>query len=170
MHPNRPARWLSLLLLTASCAAWSLPEDAEQPVEVDAASAEFEESGVTLFKGTEDKPAVITQGSLRISGVTIRIVEAEQELLSVHATGTPASFAQQPASDQAVVHASGASILLDNVKQLLVIEQDATFRQEGREGQSHRIEYDLTTHKATFEGLPNGGRVRMNLQSRPEAP
>src|SRR5690554_5809344 len=141
----RHALWLCLLPALAS----GLPEDREQEFVIDFSRSEtFLEQGLTLFYGTPGQPAVATQGSLRIEGQEIRVEREGEELLRVTAFGNPARFQQQPAADQAVVYASGRSIVFDHRARFLTADDEATLSQAGTGSLSgQHIEYDLDAGK-----------------------
>lgn len=162
--------WLCLLLLPVMANA--LPEDKDQEVVV-VASLGGEVSlddGVTVFRGTESQPAVITQGSMEISGLEITI-EAEGGDLSkisrITAAGKPASFQQQPKIDAAIVYAKGDTIIYDDVAQLITIDGSAELNQDKNVLTGHRIEYEIDTKKARAES--GGSEDRVNLSITPKS-
>ncbi len=96
----------------------------------------------------EAQPAEITQGSLRLSGLEITIERVQGVIQQVTATGSPASFQQQPAIDQAIVYANGERIMFNNTNQTITIEGEASFSQEGTiDTTAARIDYDITNRK-----------------------
>ena len=150
-------RYLPSILLFAALAAsplHALPEDAEQDMVISSDRSElFLDQGRVVHYGTAEVPAEISQGSLHVSGLELVIEQEEGELRRVIATGEPARFQQQPEADQAVVHASGRTIVFDNVSRRLVIEEEATLNQEGRGTTTgRRIEYEMDTRRISAEG------------------
>lgn len=155
-----------LLLLPAIASA--LPEDKDQEVVV-VASLGGEVSlddGVTIFRGTESQPAVITQGTMEITGLEITI-EADGGDLSkisrITAAGKPASFQQQPKIDAAIVYAKGDTIVYDDIAQLITIDGSAELSQDRNILTGHLIEYDIDTKKARAESAGAGDRVNMSI-------
>ena len=64
--------FFSLALACASSVAMALPSDREQPIRVQADSAELDErQGVAVYRGS----VVITQGTLKITGDTVTITQ-----------------------------------------------------------------------------------------------
>lgn len=159
---------LTLLLLGAALApigARALPEDAEQEIEVDSESAElFLDEGLIVYSGSESEPACITQGTLKICGIEIRLERApgdEGGLQKVTATGMPATFQQQPAADQELAHAQGRTLVFDNVARLVTADGDARFSQAGMVLTHQHIEYNLDTRDASASSSGARGQMRL---------
>lgn len=147
-------------------AAHALPEDANQPIDVDAATTElFLDEGLVVYTGSREAPACIKQGTLQICGGEIRLERAENgDLRQVTATGSPARFQQQPAANQGLVHASGAKLVFDSVAQLITADGDAEFSQSGNVLTHQHIEYDIETRHASASG-DDGERGSMRIDS-----
>lgn len=148
---------LALGLTVLPGRAPALPDDREQELTMDATRSEtyFDEERTVLF-GHPRQPALITQGSLQISGLEVTIEEQDGELLRITATGnagTPARFQQQPEADQPIVYANGRIIVYDSVAGLLTIDVAAELERAGSKLNSHHVEYDLNanTVKASAE-------------------
>jgi lipopolysaccharide export system protein LptA len=148
-------------LLLPAC-AFALPEDASKKVDVDFTNIDlFLDQGLVVYTGSTDKPACATQGSVRICGTEIRLENAEDgSLKKVTATGSPARFQQQPAADQELVHASGETLVYDNVAQLVTADENAEFSQAGYALSHQHIEYDISTRRASSSG---DGQGRMTV-------
>jgi lipopolysaccharide export system protein LptA len=148
---NKPFGLLSILglsFLTSTIVA--LPDDLNQDMVTScpARSESFLDQGLEICRGTADNPAEINQGSLKISGLEFRIEREQGFIRTITATGSPAAFQQQPEVDQAIVYANGTSITLDNETQLIIIQGEASFSQEGTiETTAERIEYDIANRK-----------------------
>lgn len=164
----RIAAGLCLLVLAAGTTA--LPDDAKQPIETESSTSELLlEEGIVIYHGTDARPARVSQGSLLITGTEIRLVRRNGVLQSVTAIGKPARFQQQPSQDQALVHASGELITLDNTTRVLTIEAAAEFSQAGNTMNAPHIDYNLDTRRANASGSADGSQVRMSLQSSQDA-
>ena len=94
---------LSLSAAFTSASTWALPTDREQPIRVQADSAELDDKqGVAVYRGG----VVITQGSLKITGDTVTITQTPQGDIDVFtAVGKPAYYEQKPAADKQLVQA-----------------------------------------------------------------
>ncbi len=129
---------------------WSLPNDLNQDMVTScpAQSESFLDQGLEICRGTIDEPAEINQGSLKLSGLEFRIEREQGFIRMISATGSPASFQQQPEIDQAIVYANGSNIIFNNDTQILVIQGNASFSQEGTlDTTADRIEYDIANRK-----------------------
>jgi lipopolysaccharide export system protein LptA len=170
MTPLRAPELYRALLATCVAlmpvGAYALPEDAEQPIDVDADRTEmFLNEGLIVYTGAQNAPACITQGTLKICGGEIRLRRADNgDLEEVTATGTPARFQQQPAADQELMQASGAKLVFDNVAQLITADGDAEFSQSGNVINHQHIEYDIEARHASASGA-DGERGTMRLNS-----
>ena len=139
---------LGLSFLTNSL--FALPDDLNQDMVTScpARSESFLDQGLEICRGTMEQPAEINQGSLKLSGLEFRIEREQGFIRTITATGSPAAFQQQPEIDQAVVYANGSSITLNNETQMIIIQGEASFSQEGTiETTAERIEYDIANRK-----------------------
>src|SRR5690606_11186965 len=96
---------LLLGCLAAACSAWALPTDRDQPIHVQADSAELDDrQGKAIYRGD----VVITQGTLKITGNTVTVTRnARGEIDTFTAQGRPAYYEQQPEVGESLVHAYG---------------------------------------------------------------
>ena len=84
---------MGLLLCSCCSVALSLPEDEFQKLTASASRNDIDmANGIVIYYGTTENPAVITRGSMRISGLTITVEQANGELMKVTAEGNPARF------------------------------------------------------------------------------
>src|SRR5690606_6722372 len=75
--------------------------------------------------------------------------------------GTPARFEQQPAPEDALIHASGRIIVYDNESSFLTIDVEAQLEQAGNTVRGHHIDYDLAARTFKASGSEQGEQVRM---------
>ena len=99
---------LSLGATLGSVSAWALPSDRDQPIRVQADSAELDDKqGVAVYRGD----VVITQGTMKITGDTVTITQNAQGEVDVFTSvGKPAYYEQKPAVDKQIVKAYGLTI------------------------------------------------------------
>lgn len=143
-----PLFLISFGLLTSTSLA--LPEDINQDMitSCPARSESFLDQGLEICRGTSNEPAEINQGSLKLSGLEIRIEREQGNISTITVSGSPAAFQQQPEIEQAVVYASGSSITFNNENQMIIIQGSAAFSQEGTiDTSAERIEYDIANRK-----------------------
>lgn len=158
---------LASLLFTDKVQA--LPDDENQETIIFADSSELS-PGEVIYHGSSDQPAEITQGSLKISGLEITLERVDGVLRKMTARGTPARFQQQPEIDQGIIYASGLSIVFDNSAQLLTIDAEAEFIQDGTILTGCHIDYDLETKKGNVTPCNNGERLRMVIPPSTPSP
>jgi lipopolysaccharide export system protein LptA len=156
---NRSAtRHFAILALVAcgigwACNASALPEDKLKPILIDNPDGDATMSGedVTL-RGTADKPAKVTQGTMEISGIEIHIDRQNGAVQSITASGNPARFQQQPAADQAIVHVSGQNMTLDNTSQTVAVDTGAEYSHGGNSMSAAHLDYNMETGAAGAKG------------------
>lgn len=179
-HPEHIFRWQSLLrhsrwhaiwlvLLLAASGARALPEDAAQQIDVDANSSEIDlDLGLVIYRGSNETPVRVSQGSMLITGTEIHMELRDGVLVRATAIGNPAHFQQQPEADKAIVYVSGQTLMFDNSAQLLTADVDAEFIQAGYTVKSNHIDYDIEAGRANAGGT-DGERVQMTLPPRTPA-
>lgn len=160
----------SLLLsvgLTAHSAAAALSSDKDQPIEIEADSAELDDKqGVTVYRGG----VVVTQGSMRITGdiMTVHYTE-NQELDHVIVEGRPAHYRQLP--DHSKIHDEAWAKRMEYyAKQgLVVLIDDAKVKQENVPSMTaERIEYDTINSRVRARSAPAAsGREAGEAAPRP---
>ncbi len=129
---------------------FALPEDINQDMitSCPARSESFLDQGLEICRGTSNQPAEINQGSLKLSGLEIRIEREQGNISTITVSGSPAAFQQQPEMEQAIVYASGSNIVFNNENQMIIIQGSAAFSQEGTiDTTAERIEYDIANRK-----------------------
>ncbi|CAD5106789.1 lipopolysaccharide transport periplasmic protein LptA [Zestomonas carbonaria] len=135
----------------AGSAAWALPTDRDQPIRVQADSAELDDrQGVAVYRGD----VVITQGSMKITGDTVTITQNAQGDIEVFTSvGKPAYYEQKPAVDKEIVQAYGLTIQYFAAKDRIVLIDQAKVVQEGNTFEGEKIVYD------TQRQIVNAGRA-----------
>ncbi|MCQ4346083.1 lipopolysaccharide transport periplasmic protein LptA [Pseudomonas stutzeri] len=143
-------------LLLAGASAWALPSDRDQPIRVQADSAELDDAkGVAVYRGG----VVITQGSLKITGDTVTITQDRNGDIDVFtAVGKPAYYEQQPAAERPVVKAYGLTIQYFAANERIVLIDQAKVVQEGNTFEGEKIVYD-TRRQIVSAGRASDARV-----------
>ncbi len=135
-----------------SVSAWALPSDRNQPIRVQADSAELDDrQGVAVYRGD----VVITQGTLKITGHTVTLTQNKQgDIDVVTAVGTPAYYEQLPETGKQLVKAYGRTIQYFSANERIVLIDQAKVIQEGNTFEGEKIVYD------TRRQIVNAGRAR----------
>ena len=142
---------LSLGAALGSAAAWALPSDREQPIRIQADSAELDDKqGVAVYRGD----VIITQGTLKITGDTVTITQTASGDIDVFTSvGKPAYYEQKPAEDKEIVKAYGLTIQYFSSNERIVLIDQAKVIQEGNTFEGEKIVYD------TQRQIVNAGRA-----------
>jgi lipopolysaccharide export system protein LptA len=142
---------LSLSVALGSGSAWALPTDREQPIRVQADSAELDDrQGVAVYRGD----VIITQGTLKITGDTVTITQNAQGDIEIFTSvGKPAYYEQKPSADKQIVKAYGLTIQYFVANERIVLIDQAKVVQEGNTFEGEKIVYD------TQRQIVNAGRA-----------
>lgn len=147
---------LSLGAALGSAAAWALPSDRDQPIRIQADSAELDDKqGVAVYRGD----VIITQGTLKITGDTVTITQTASGDIDVFTSvGNLAYYEQKPAVDKEIVKAYGKTIQYFASNERIVLIDQAKVIQEGNTFEGEKIVYD--THRQIVNaGRATGGNV-----------
>lgn len=142
---------LSLSAALGSVSAWALPSDREQPIRIQADSAELDDKqGVAVYRGD----VVITQGTMKVTGDTVTITQNAQGDVEVFTSvGKPAYYEQLPSTDKQIVKAYGLTIQYFMANERVVLIDQAKVIQEGNTFEGEKIVYD------TQRQIVNAGRA-----------
>ena len=149
---------LSLGAALGSASAWALPSDRDQPIRVQADSAELDDKqGVAVYPGG----VVITQGTLKITGDTVTITQdANGEIEVFTSVGKPAYYEQKPSADKDIVKAYGLTIQYYATNERIVLIDQAKVIQQGNTFEGEKIVYD-TQRQIVNAGRATGSNVSM---------
>ncbi|HZJ93860.1 MAG TPA: lipopolysaccharide transport periplasmic protein LptA [Thiopseudomonas sp.] len=163
------------LLLAASLSLLSglvhaLPSDSQQPINIQADSAEMDDKrGVAIYRGD----VVITQGTLKITGDTVTItLNKNSEIEVFTSVGQPAYYEQQPAADKSIVKAYGITIQYLAADEKIIIIDQAKVIQQGSTFRGEKIIYD-TKQQIVTAGRGKQGTIttpapRINMVIQPK--
>lgn len=163
-------RLVSLLLAFAACptGAGALSTDREQPVRIDADSANLDDrKRIAVYRGD----VVIVQGSLRISGDLVTMYFDENyDLATLVAEGEPAHFRQQP-DDGPAQTGEAARIEYQMESGAMLFAGSAEIVQGDFRMQAEQIDYDSVTGDIQGTGAEaeaGGRRVSIILRGATE--
>ncbi|HYQ37467.1 MAG TPA: lipopolysaccharide transport periplasmic protein LptA [Pseudomonas sp.] len=156
--------------LLATVPAWALPSDREQPIRVQADTAELDDAKhVAVYRGG----VVVTQGTLKITGDTVTVTQDKNgEIETFTSVGKPAYYEQKPAPDKPLVKAYGLTIQYFAANERIVLIDQAKVIQDGNTFEGEKIVYD-TQRQIVNAGRATGStvtaprpRIDMMLQPR----
>lgn len=150
------------MALSLSSFAFALPEDRNQPIDVDANSATFDDiSGITTLTGSVN----IVQGSMNIKAAKLVIYKDKQgDITKMIATGNPAFFTQQQVKGEPFSKAWGKQMLYSVANQTVTITGNARVEQLQDKINSEKIVYLMD--KAIVKASGGKNRVKMVLQPK----
>ncbi len=152
-----------LALFTANTAA--LPGDREQPIQIDADSAERNErTGITSYIGSVE----LTQGSLKILANRIDIYTINGEVDHTIATGESAYLTQQQSADKGPVEAWANKIKYSMNTEIVNLMGDARIEQEGSIVESPEIDYFADQELVTAKGNAGSKNERVHVTLPPK--
>lgn len=158
-----PAEVLFLALLACPVAALALPSDREQPIQVSANSARFnEKTGVATYTGA----VIVKQGTLEMRADEIVInTDRDGNIVSTVARGNPALYQQQPDPKKGLVTAEAARIDFDARNEVITLSGKARLKQDGSSFQGSTITYNSQHQQVDAKGE---GRDRVQLVFPPQ--
>ncbi|NOX76334.1 MAG: lipopolysaccharide transport periplasmic protein LptA [Gammaproteobacteria bacterium] len=165
--------WACLWLGTNTWAAEDpRGEDIQQPVTIEADSAEISER---LGQSTYTGNVLLRQGGIELRADRITVFAEQGELRRITASGEPLRF-QQLREAEGDVRGSSQRLEYDAISKRLLLLEDARLSQGENRFSGNRIEYDPETRRVLAsgrngEGSPEqpGGRVQVILQPRKPA-
>lgn len=167
--PRLTKVWMQKLaaLLLVGCAAntaLALPEDAQQPIQITADNARFDEkSGEAIYRGKVQ----IVQGTLRVNGDSLTLkVDAEGNLLNARTLGKPAHYEQKTDPAKGLVKADANEIIFDNTTGVITLLGNSILRQDNASFSGPRIVY--STLRKQIEATSDASQ-RVQLTFPPSA-
>ena len=160
--PGALAGTLACALLFLSTPAYTLPEDKERPIHIEADEAiRDEKTGLTQYRGN----VRIRQGSLKISAEQVTLYHINTQADKIVALGSPAHIQQQRTRDSKPMHAEGGIIEYYRDEERVHIRQDAKLEQDGSTVRSDSIEYFINQAlvKATSDDPGTGTQRRVEV-------
>lgn len=156
-------RCFTSLLLVVGSLSWALPEDSQQPINIqsDRASQKvLSEGEKTEYFGS----VLMTQGSLKISGEHIVIMSKDRKVQSIVATGKPVHFEQQSDPDKEPMKAEADKLNYRLKNETVILTENARLDQGGNIVSGKRIEYNIASEQVkASSGSDDASRVKMIL-------
>lgn len=156
-----------LLLALSAPVATALPTDRDQPLQVSADSAHFDEkTGIATYRGA----VIIRQGTLEVRADELVItVDQEGNVISTVAHGKPARYQQQTDPKKGLVTAEAARIDYTLKNEVITLTGQASLRQDGASFQGAIITYAIARQQVDAKGDASN-RVQLVLPPQPRAP
>lgn len=159
-----------LALLVSTNIVYALPSDSQQPIHVQADSADLDNNkGILVYTGN----VIITQGTMKVMGHTVTITRNKDgEIETMTSQGSPAYYEQKPSADDPVVKSYAKTIQYQALKKLVILIDNAKVIQKNNVFTGDKIVYD-TSRKLISAGNKNKGSAgskpgRINVVLEPE--
>jgi lipopolysaccharide export system protein LptA len=139
---------------------YALPSDREQPIQINADSARYnEKTGIAVYTGQ----VVIQQGTLEIRADEIVIrVDKKGGISSLTATGKPARFQQKTDPQKGIVSAESSQVDYDVKNEIITLAGAAKLQQDGASFKGNTITYNSQTQQVEAKG-DSQNRVQLTL-------
>ena len=170
-HPSKPCLLLAIVLALLSSPVISLPDDKNQPINIQSDKAEQntkKNREVTVYSGS----VIMEQGSMRLEGDKVTIYSKDQSVYRVVSLGKPAHFRQQSELNKSPVMAYGDTITYNVTEEIIVIVGNASVKQDESTVKGQSIEYHVKSEKIKARGNNDKStRVHMVLEpsKRPDS-
>jgi len=155
---------LILLMAFVTSLVFALPEDAKQPIEIEAQSVVVDETtGLNMFSGN----AEVRQGSLLLLAEFIQVQTDNDEVVSMIAQGSlekPAKYIQRQENQERFIEATATLIKYDVDKGMIFLEGNANLIQGFESFSGDTLEYDINNNKVIAKGSEDGTqRVKFKI-------
>ncbi|HRD64647.1 MAG TPA: lipopolysaccharide transport periplasmic protein LptA [Candidatus Competibacter sp.] len=161
-HPNAKFG-LALALALAAPLAAALPEDRNQPIQLEASRGQLDQkTGVSIYEGN----VVITQGSMRLTADTATIYVKDSSFQRMDATGNPANLRYKPAADKPEIQGTSKRVEYDVASAKVVMSGGVRVVQGQDVFTGDRVEYDLKNDVIRAKGAGENGRIQFTIQPR----
>ena len=157
-------KFLILLMAFVASLVFALPEDAKQPIEIEAQSVVVDETtGFSEFSGN----AVVRQGSLLLSAELIQVQTDNEEVVSMIAKGSlekPAKYIQSQENQARFVEATASQITYDVDKGMIFLVGTARLIQGFDSFSGDTLDYDINNDRVIVKGNKYGTeRVKFKI-------
>jgi len=172
-HAFRFAAAIALAAWTV--AAHGLSADKDQPIEVEADTAELDDAKkISIYRGN----VIVTQGTIRMTGDIMTVHQTEDgDLDTLVLEGKPATYRQLPEKSKVYDEAQAERMEYYELRNYVILIKDAVVTQEGLRFSGDRIEYDTAQSKVkawSYKGqtqpegaaAPSGERVKIIIKKK----
>ena len=155
---------LILLMVFVTSLVLALPEDANQPIEIEAQSVVVDETtGFNEFSGD----AEVRQGSLLLLAELIQVQTENEEVVTVLAKGSlekPAKYIQSQENQARFVEATATLITYDVDEGMIFLVGNAHLIQGFDSFSGDRLSYDINNDRVVVKGSEDGTeRVKFKI-------
>jgi lipopolysaccharide export system protein LptA len=154
---------LFLSLLATPITLLALPDDRNQPIQLEADRAQLDQrTGISVYQGN----VVITQGSMRLTADNVTIYLQDGNFQRMEAVGKPVTLRYKPAVNTEEINGVSKRVEYNAITAQVVMTTNAKITQGQDIFIGDRIEYDLKEDLVKAQGTPEGGRIQFILQPK----
>jgi len=163
---------LLILLSSFSLQTWALSSDKDQPIDLEADSADIDDKqGVSVYRGN----VVLSQGSMVLNAQVLTLYHNKKRQLSkAIATGSPSKFRQRPDGKDSDMHAKANKMIYFVLEDKIHLLDDAVLWQNKDSFRGNKIIYDTKAGSVKATGGVNikgdtkksNERIRVTIQPR----
>jgi lipopolysaccharide export system protein LptA len=143
----------------------ALPQDADQPIQIEAESAEIDQNTRRL---TYIGSVQVDQGTLKVTADRMVVDYEERDntrtVTRITATGKPAYYEQQLQEGEGAVRANARTIVYHTVDERIEHDGDAHLVQQGNAISGNVLHYDVVAGRVDAASTPDAP-VKMTLQA-----
>ena len=155
---------LILLMALLASLVFALPEDAKQPIEIEAQSVVVDETtGFNEFSGN----AEVRQGSLLLLAELIQVQTDNEEVISMIAKGSqekPAKYFQSQENQARFIEATATLITYDVHESMIFLVGNAHLVQGFDSVSGDTLNYDINNDRVVVKGSEDGTeRVKFKI-------
>lgn len=152
---------LGLVLALVAPLAVALPEDREQPIQLEANRGQLDQkTGVSVYEGN----VVITQGSMRLAADTVTIHVKNNNFERMEAVGNPVNLRYKPTVSKPEIQGTSKQVEYNVSDAKVVMTGNARLVQGQDVFTGDRMEYDLKQDVVRARSASENGRVQFTIQ------
>ncbi len=146
-------RWLTALLIALPSLGWALPDDRNQPINIESDHARMDDhKRTTRYYGD----AVLTQGTLKIEGDVITLYyDDNKQIVKMIAKGKPARYQQLQNPISKPVRARALQMEYHAQSQMIYLLEQGYVWDNGDIITGSRIEYDTHNNRVIANSAPD---------------
>ncbi len=141
LNKNKLIRiFFGVLLLGATQVLWALESDKDQPIEIEADSGELDDiRNISIYRGN----VITIQGTIYMTGDKMTVYYTDDDEMDyMIMEGRPATYKQLPDDSSVYDYAEALTMEYYELKEYVILIEEALVTQEGLRFSGDRIEYD----------------------------
>jgi lipopolysaccharide export system protein LptA len=140
LNKNKLFNTCLVALLTLTHSVWALESDKDQPIEIEADTGELDDiKNISIYRGN----VITIQGTIYMTGDKMTVYYTEDDEMDyMIMEGRPATYKQLPDDSSVYDYAEALTMEYYELKEYVILIEEALVTQEGLRFSGDRIEYD----------------------------